>query len=330
MKLTENYYSILGLDTDANEQEIQNAYRSQIRILHPDVNKELDAENKFRLLHEAYQVLSNPEKKTEYDISIGLIDKKSLFKEFALASENIRNEIMLGSNENDNFEEFEDILKAENKQRNENKPLLNLFKKSGSQKTVKKDHWINGIKKKIPFKKLTKDEVFGERIFNFTIDAYESIKGTERSAVIRDERNQEKKITINIPPGIKNDSILIIQELTVTESNPKALIKIVSHQYLERDEDSLTLKIPFHEKEIREDEEYKIYTAQGQIKLSLPKESYKMLRAKNHGLENHETGVKGDFMVLPFTVFGNENEENDNIALKYKKLRKEIAELLKG
>ena len=61
------YYDILGVERDASENDIKKAFRRKARELHPDVNKAPDAEEKFKELNEAYDVLSDPQKKSVYD-----------------------------------------------------------------------------------------------------------------------------------------------------------------------------------------------------------------------------------------------------------------------
>jgi molecular chaperone DnaJ len=62
-----DYYKVLGITQDASQEEIKKAFRQLARKYHPDVNKDAGAEDKFKEINEAFQVLGNPEKKAQYD-----------------------------------------------------------------------------------------------------------------------------------------------------------------------------------------------------------------------------------------------------------------------
>jgi len=66
-KGSRDYYEILGVDKKASPDEIKRAYRKLARQYHPDVNKEAGSDEKFKEINEAYQTLSAPNKRSQYD-----------------------------------------------------------------------------------------------------------------------------------------------------------------------------------------------------------------------------------------------------------------------
>jgi curved DNA-binding protein len=62
-----DYYDVLGVPRDASQDEIRRAYRKLAREYHPDLNADSDAEDRFKELGEAYEVLSDPNRRGSYD-----------------------------------------------------------------------------------------------------------------------------------------------------------------------------------------------------------------------------------------------------------------------
>ena len=65
--LSKDFYKVLGVSKDATDDEITKAYRKLARKYHPDLNKTKEAEEKFKDISEAYDVLSNKDNRQKYD-----------------------------------------------------------------------------------------------------------------------------------------------------------------------------------------------------------------------------------------------------------------------
>ncbi len=65
--MAKSLYETLGVSENASADEIKKAYRKLARKYHPDINKEASAQEKFKEINAAYEVLSDPEKKSKYD-----------------------------------------------------------------------------------------------------------------------------------------------------------------------------------------------------------------------------------------------------------------------
>ena len=69
MERKSNYYDILGIDKNANAEDIKKAYRKKSMLTHPDRNRDdPDANSKFQQVSEAYDILSDKQKRQMYDM----------------------------------------------------------------------------------------------------------------------------------------------------------------------------------------------------------------------------------------------------------------------
>lgn len=93
-----NLYEILNVSVNANEAEIKLAYKKMVRVYHPDINKSKDAEIQFKLLNNAYSILSDKDKRKNYDTLLD-ISKKEAKKENPYSKNSVIKEVKITESE---------------------------------------------------------------------------------------------------------------------------------------------------------------------------------------------------------------------------------------
>lgn len=84
MEDNKTYYDVLNVSTNATDEEIKRAYHKLIKLWHPDLHPEdVNAEIRTRKINEAYEVLSDPEKRSKYDESILLYPYEDDFEDLS-------------------------------------------------------------------------------------------------------------------------------------------------------------------------------------------------------------------------------------------------------
>lgn len=290
-----DFYDVLGVDKNASTDEVKKAYRKLARKYHPDVNKETDAEAKFKEVKEAYDTLSDPQKKTHYD-QFGHTDPNQGF----------------GGGGAD-FGGFGDIFDmffgGGSSRRNPNAPRQGAdlqytmtleFKEavfgketdieipreetcdtcfgSGAKTGTKPEtcSHCNGsgqlsVEQNTPF-----GRVVNRRVCHHCEGTGKFIKDKCRTCGGRGKVKKRKKIHVKIPAGIDNGQQIRVsgQGEAGVNGGPSGDLYVVfnvkSHEFFERDGDDLYCEMPITFVQATLGDEIEVPTLQGKIKLKIP------------------------------------------------------------
>ncbi len=325
--MKQDYYEILGVSKNATSSEIKKAYRKKAVQNHPDKNPgDKDAEERFKLAAEAYEILSNADKKARYD------------QYGHAAFENGRAGGGFGGmNMDDIFSQFGDIFGG-----HFGGGGFGGFGGGSHQVRVKGSNLrirvklelkdiLNGVTKRVRVKRLVKAEGVtyktctscnGQgsvtRISNTILGRIQTAatcpscqglgkivdhrpKGANAQGLIE----KEEKVEIEIPPGV-TDGV----QLKVSGKGNEApgngiagdilvVIQEIPHEYLKREGSNLhyDLYISYSEAVLGTNKEIDTLTGKVRIKIEDGTQSGKILRLRGKGLESLDRYGKGDLLV---------------------------------
>lgn len=295
-------YSTLGVSKNASQDEIKRKYRTLARKMHPDINKDdPNAEDKFKELSQAYDILSNPEKKSMYDGS--MMDEngnKSAgfgfkgfdgfdFKGFDPKGFSSRSS---SSSSSGGFD-FSSIFGGANG-RSSRDPFADLFgaasrASSGNQQS-KTSAAKNG--------NLKGDDI----VYKETVSFLEAVNGAEKEISLDKGR---KKVRIKIPEGTETGQQLRLRGQGGTAKYVggqagDAIIEITvaKHPYFSTDKNNVILHLPISIKEAMFGGKVVVPTIDGKVSVNIPAGSNTgtMLRLRGKGLK-YGGKYRGDQLV---------------------------------
>jgi len=281
--MAKSLYETLGISEKASAEEIKKAYRKLARKYHPDVNKDKEAIDKFKEINAAYEVLSDKQKKDEYDLYGDQIFGGQKFHDFARQQG--------GSNVN-----LDEILKS-------------IF--GGSSSFSGSSSFRNTSSGFSGFSGFGNNSGFGssfnsgkskelDQRTSITIPFYVSVKGGKHNILINNE-----SFDIKIPAGINSGETLRVRGKgnKVGSQRGDLLIKVEvaeSDKYI-RKEDNLYLDIEIPLKTALFGGKVKIETLiHSSITLKVPQNTKngQKFRVKGAGVPNRKTGLTGNLYLI--------------------------------
>ncbi|EAK9946385.1 J domain-containing protein [Campylobacter lari] len=266
--MSNSLYETLGISQNASADEIKKAYRKLARQYHPDINKEAGAEEKFKEINAAYEILSDEKKRAQYDRYGDSMFGGQSFHDFSRNAgeadiNDILNNIFGGG-----FGGFGRGFSSSNNFRSGFGGFGGFEEDLDLQASVK-----------IPFEK--------------------GILGGEHTININNEQ-----VKIKIPHGIKDGEKLRIRGKGKSFQGQKGdlILKVElekSGEY-EREDDDLYKKIEISLKTALFGDKISVHTPRKEVKITIPPNSKnnQKIRLKGYGVQNRKTDLYGDMYLI--------------------------------
>ncbi len=306
--MAKDFYQVLGLKRDADEKAIKGAYRKLAREHHPDVNpNNAGAEAKFKQISEAFQVLSDPEKRKLYDQFGDDFDKVSPeYAKYGPQGPRRQSGGFPGAG-NQNFGgagsqgiDFEELMR-QSQARQSSQSGARGAPQSGGDLFGNLFGGLRGQNRRGP-------ERGGDVEQAISISFEESIKGTQRRLNLRiqGERGEEKRdVTVKIPALISDGATVKVSGKGASGSGGGASgdlllrIGIQADAFWVREGLNLKIEVPISLGEAALGGQIQVPTPRGEVGLKIPSgtQSGAVFRLSGRGLHNEKTDVKGDLFV---------------------------------
>ena len=289
-----SYYETLGVSNKANDGEIRQAFRRQARKYHPDLNPgDVEAEAKFKLINEAYEVLSDSENRKKYDRYGDQWKHADQFdSRYGHGSGSPFSWTSGGGRSGDDF--------------GFNMPggLDDLFGQFGRSRRQRARAGPRRVETPV------------------TVTLEEAYSGTMRK-VTGTIGNRERRIEVTIPPGVETGSVV---RFPLDKENELLLnVTVSSHTRFQRQGNDLYLEveIPFEDAVLGCETE--IQTLKGKVRLKVPPESQNGQRIRLGGQGMPKLGApetSGDlYATLRPTLPKNLKKEERELLMKFKEVR---------
>ena len=290
-----DYYEVLGVSKGATADEIKKAYRKLARKYHPDANLDNpSAEEKFKEIGEAYEVLKDPQKRQRYD-QLGANWKQYANTGRPGGGQSYSNDF--GGGRGFNFENmgggfsdfFEAFFGSSAKQGSSGFDFGNNFGGGGARASSRKGQDLQST---------------------IEITLREAYTGTQRSIRLQKE-NKTRTVNVKIPKGIKNGGKIRL----AGEGGPGLgggpggdlymTVNVLPHNVFNRKDKDLHIEVPVTIKEAYLGGKIDIPTFDGKVDMKLPKriQSGKTLRLKGKGMPGIKGGSNGNLYVKTRIVF---------------------------
>lgn len=300
-----DYYEVLGVARTASSEDIQKAYRKQARKYHPDINKTKEAEDRFKEINEANEVLSEPQKRKKYD-TLGANWRDGQEFRPPPGWEGAPGQDFNGNGGMNGFSDFFEAFFGRG-----GSPFGGAgFGGGGSFGAGAQRGRTQGARTQ-------RGSPAVEAEYEISIE--DAVKGSTRNIQLQDHTGTRRAISVTIPAGTTEGSTLKLAGKK-GESEVYLKVKFASHPRYSVVVHDLIVKLPLSPWEAALGAKVDLVLPDGSIKLSVPagSQSGGKLRVRGRGLPK-KGGGRGDVLaeikvVVPTTLSQSEREIFEKLA----------------
>lgn len=296
-----DYYEVLGVQRNATPEEIQKAYRKLARKFHPDINKTKEAEDRFKEINEANEVLSDSDKRKKYD-TLGANWKAGQDFKPPPGWESAAGFDFNGGGMNG----FSDFFEAF---------FGNAASFGSSGGFGGPGFGAGGFGGAGPRGRRGPEAVQAE----FEISIEDAVNGATKQIQLRDESGKVRALTVKIPPGTTEGTTMKLSGKK-GESDVYLKVRFASHPRYSVTQHDLIVRLPVAPWEAALGAKVDLQLPDGSIKLSVPAgcQSGGKLRVRGRGLPK-KGGERGDVLaeikvVVPTKLSDSEREIYEKLA----------------
>lgn len=281
--MANSLYETLGVEKSASQDEIKKAYRKLARKYHPDVNKDAGAEEKFKEINAAYEILSDENKRRQYDTHgdamFGGQDFRDFYKGGGADINDILNSIFGG---------------------------LGGFKAKGgsSRASFGGFDFFSG-------NEFNGNYASNDENYNININLDDAINGGTKSINIHGN-----SLNVKIPAGIQSGEKLRLKGKGSRGADIILNVMVNDDEIFQRDGDDLSakLEIPLKTALFGGSVSFKTYKKEVSLKIAPNTKNNQKIRLKGYGAPNRKSGIFGDLYLIVSVILPDINTLDKDLA----------------
>ncbi len=303
-----DYYKTLGVGKDAKKEDVAKAYRRLARQHHPDLNKGADAERRFKEINEAYQVLSDPEKRARYD-QLGPNWEQFARSGGAPGGQGGFQWVFTGTPGagTGDFSDFSDFFRM-------------VF---GNTAGFGGPGGVGEQVRRRPANGRTRARAGEDLESEVEVTLLEAYRGAERSIEIRREDGSTRRLDVKIPAGVRDGQRIRLAGQGAPGYGGGAAgdlylrVRVQPHPFLRREGDDIYADLPVALHEALLGAEVAVPTLKGRVSLRIPAETQngRVIRLAGQGTPRAGGGF-GDMFVTVKVVLPQKLNDDERAALQ--------------